>query len=94
MAQGMKAEIPGIKSTARCTRGNQLLDAVELQDVLQTEKAGEKVFIYPQQTELWVNIIPPDTEFMTLYKLTKTEIEIMQLIAQGNSTKMIAYKEA
>src|SRR5882672_2414472 len=25
MAQGMKAEIPGIKSTARCTWGNQLL---------------------------------------------------------------------
>jgi DNA-binding NarL/FixJ family response regulator len=51
-----------------------------------------KKFLYPQQTEPSVNIIPPDSEIMKLYNLTKTEIEIMQLIAQGNSTKMIAYK--
>ncbi len=29
MAQGMKAEIPGIKNTARCTWGNQLLFSVD-----------------------------------------------------------------
>jgi len=68
------------------------IDAVELQDVLQKINAGEKVFICPQQIEPSVHAITPDTEFMKLYKLTKTEIEIMQLIAQGNSTKMIAYK--
>jgi len=68
------------------------IDAVELQDVLQAVHAGEKVFIYPQQVGPTVNAITPDTEFMKLYKLTKTEIEIVKLIAQGESTKMIAHK--
>ncbi|PYF74084.1 response regulator transcription factor [Pedobacter nutrimenti] len=67
------------------------ITAVELKEVLKQVMSGIKVLVTP--TELQSNIRQaPETDFMKMHKLTKTEIEIIQLIAEGYSTKLIADK--
>ena len=67
------------------------IGAPELRDVLQKVMAGQLIFLNNSKTNEAV-ISQPETSFMKLYKLTKTEIEIIQLIAKGWSTKIIADK--
>ncbi len=56
------------------------ITAVELKEVLKQVMSGIKVLVAP--TELQSNIRQaPETDFMKMHKLTKTEIEIIQLIA-------------
>lgn len=67
------------------------IGAPELKEVLQNVVKGDMVFIPPPKMQQPVSKLP-DPEFIKLYKLTKTEIEIIQLIAQGETSKTIAGK--
>lgn len=67
--------------------------AVEFKTALQQITKGETVFIFSKadaapDEELLQN----DNQFLKLFKLTKTEVEIIKLIADGDSTKIIAEK--
>ncbi|TSJ35921.1 response regulator transcription factor [Mucilaginibacter corticis] len=65
------------------------ISALELRQTLEQVMAGGKVFMPPPETTVPAREMP-ETGFMKLYKLTKTETEIIELIAAGCSTKMIA----
>jgi DNA-binding NarL/FixJ family response regulator len=65
------------------------IGAPELKEVLEKVMKGEKVFIPPPKMEQPVSKLP-EPEFMKIYKLTKTETEIIKLISEGESSKMIA----
>lgn len=67
------------------------IGASGLRDALQKIIGGEQVFLPPSETQFLPAMLP-ETGFMKLYKLTKTEIEIIELMAGGDSTKMIADK--
>jgi len=71
------------------------ISAQELKDILRKVMAGEKVFIQPPQTDQHDEPAPvPGSEFIHQYKLTKTEISIIKLIAAGDNTKSIADKRS
>lgn len=67
------------------------ITGIELKEVLYRVMSGIKVMIAPTETQSKTKQ-PPQTAFMKMYKLTKTEVEIIQLIAEGYSTKLIADK--
>lgn len=67
------------------------IGAPDLREALQKVIKGQKVFIPPSEMQQPIGNLP-ETGYMKLYKLTRTEIEIIELIADGYSTKMIADK--
>ena len=72
---------------------NKNVSATQLKETLQCIVAGAKIFLHPEPpAQPGEIVLPVETEFLRLYKLTKTEVEIIQLIAIGDSTKMIAAK--
>ena len=71
------------------------ISANQLKDTLRKVAAGEKVFIQPPQAQPAETSLPlPGNEFINQYKLTKTEIAIIKLIAAGDNTKTIANKRS
>ncbi len=64
-----------------------------LKETIQKVIAGHKIVVPPhhliQSDEAQLS---HDSEYLKVFKLTKTEIEIIQLITHGDSTKMIAAK--
>ena len=65
--------------------------ANELREALKKAVLGIKVFTPPAAIQQPAFKLP-ETGFMKMYQLTKTEIGIIQLIAEGESSKMIADK--
>jgi DNA-binding NarL/FixJ family response regulator len=70
------------------------ISAQELKDAIHKVTEGGKVFIPPQQAQLPEASLPPGSEFINQYKLTKTEISIIKLIVAGDNTKTIADKRS
>nr|WP_199082465.1 response regulator transcription factor [Pedobacter sp. ASV19] len=71
--------------------------ATELEEILPQIMSGTKVFKAPSPTQKKDKAFTeklPETDFMKLYKITPTEIEIIQLIAEGYSNKLIADKRS
>lgn len=69
------------------------ISARELKEALGKVIAGDKVFIFPPQLQQPKTPAPiPGSEFINQYKLTKTEVAIIKLIAGGDNTKAIADK--
>ncbi len=70
------------------------ISSLKLKEALQEISDGNKVFIFPEEP-LNNQIFPPhrDYKFFSQFKLTRTELEIIGLIAKGDSTKIIASKK-
>jgi len=71
---------------------NKNISAKQLKDTLQKVVAGDKVFITSLPEAEPQNAPQPGTEFISQHKLTKTEVAIIKLIAEGDTTKAIADK--
>ncbi len=64
-----------------------------LKEAIQNVIAGHKIVVPPlHSTEPDEAQLSSESEHMRAFKLTRTEIEIIQLITHGDSTKMIAAK--
>ncbi len=70
------------------------ISAQDLKQTIHKVSLGEKVFIVPQSTGEQVQQPTPVNEFTHQYKLTKTEVAIIKLIAEGDNTKTIADKRS
>lgn len=71
---------------------NKNISAKQLKDTLQKVIDGEKVFITSLPDEQPQNTPQQSTDFISRHKLTKTEVAIIKLIAEGDTTKAIADK--
>lgn len=71
MAQGMKAEIPGIKNTARCTWGNQLLFSVDDKNIYDQGNYVDAPFLTMFQLQFIKGSAA--TAFNQLYSLVVNE---------------------
>ena len=73
---------------------NKNTSAKELKETLQKVMAGEKVFTASLPRQQQETSTQPGSEFISQHKLTKTEVAIIKLIAEGETTKAIADKRS
>ena len=70
------------------------INSLKLKEALHDILNGYKVFIFPEEPiNNRIFPQPGSHQFFTRFKLTRTELEIMGLIAKGDSTKVIASKK-
>jgi len=70
------------------------ISSLKLKEVLKEISDGNKVFIFPDEpvnNQIFSQHL--GNQFFSQFKLTRTELEIIGLIAKGDSTKIIASKK-